>query len=400
MPSDCYAIVNIILEKKIKKNDLAEHSAHLPQTLRTYVAKKFFLLTICATASLCLLINLFDLIDLLRKSAGHPQAGIWIAIKIALLHLPFYFLSIVPFGILLGGVSCFFFLARASEVTAARAAAISAWQFLTGPLLASLLIGIFAVLAISPLSATCYHNAAGLEEHYLTNQTKSLDEELWLKEKDNGLKEDGHFILHLYGISKISSKNKYSFLEAKRSTLLRLDRNNHFLRRVEAQETRLEKGRWVFKNTIEIIPGRAARSLPHFSLPTHLTAKRAKKIGVSADTLSIWNLPRSIYWLQEAGLPTRKQQLHLYTLLALPFLNATMLLIAAGFALRPFPQRQKKAITVIGMGIGTGFCLFTLSKIAEQLGNSGSIPPFFAATLPVLAGLSLAGSLLLKMEEG
>lgn len=55
---------------------------------------------------------------------------------------------------------------------------------------------------------------------------------------------------------------------------------------------------------------------------------------------------------------------------------------------------------MIGSGVAAGFLLFTVSKVAEQFGNSGALPPMLAAWAPTLAGLCLAVSLLLHLEDG
>ena len=55
---------------------------------------------------------------------------------------------------------------------------------------------------------------------------------------------------------------------------------------------------------------------------------------------------------------------------------------------------------MIGSGIAAGFALFTISKIAERFGESGALPTFIAAWAPTVAGLCLAISLLIHLEDG
>ena len=55
---------------------------------------------------------------------------------------------------------------------------------------------------------------------------------------------------------------------------------------------------------------------------------------------------------------------------------------------------------MIGSGVAAGFALFTVSKIAEQFGESGALPPVMAAWAPTAAGLLLAITLLLHLEDG
>jgi lipopolysaccharide export system permease protein len=50
--------------------------------------------------------------------------------------------------------------------------------------------------------------------------------------------------------------------------------------------------------------------------------------------------------------------------------------------------------------VASGFALFTISKVAEEFGQSGALPAVLAAWAPAGAGLMLAVSLLLHLEDG
>ncbi|MFT8542639.1 LptF/LptG family permease, partial [Acetobacter sp.] len=83
---------------------------------------------------------------------------------------------------------------------------------------------------------------------------------------------------------------------------------------------------------------------------------------------------------------------------ALPILAGTMALVSAGFSMRS--SRRGGVAKMVGSGVAAGFLLFTISKVAEQLGKSGALPPVLAAWAPTLAGLCLAVALLLHLEDG
>ena len=66
---------------------------------------------------------------------------------------PYVAMQILPFAILLGGILCFWRLTRSSELIVARAAGISAWEFLTAPTLCAFLFGVVATALVSPVSS-------------------------------------------------------------------------------------------------------------------------------------------------------------------------------------------------------------------------------------------------------
>ncbi|NVN12488.1 LptF/LptG family permease, partial [Nguyenibacter vanlangensis] len=144
-------------------------------TLSFYIARQFTLAVMAMVLSLTGLVSLFDFIDLLRRAATRPNVPTSLVSEIAGLHVPYFMIEILPFGVLLGGIVCFWRLTRSSELIVARAAGISAWQFLTGPLACALLIGGLATAALSPLSSLMYRRAETLDNVYLRSGGGPLD---------------------------------------------------------------------------------------------------------------------------------------------------------------------------------------------------------------------------------
>ena len=87
------------------------------------------------------LVAMFDFIELLRRSTSKPDATFALVSEIAALRLPYIAMQILPFAVLLGGILCFWRLTRSSELIVARAAGVSAWEFLAAPTLCALLLG-------------------------------------------------------------------------------------------------------------------------------------------------------------------------------------------------------------------------------------------------------------------
>jgi lipopolysaccharide export system permease protein len=55
---------------------------------------------------------------------------------------------------------------------------------------------------------------------------------------------------------------------------------------------------------------------------------------------------------------------------------------------------------MIASGVAAGFALFLISKMAEEFGQSGTLPVELAAWAPAASGLMLAVALLLHTEDG
>ena len=373
----------------------------LTTTLTLYVARRFFLATLAMLASLTLLVSLFDFIELLRRAASRPEAGFGIVATIAGLRTPFVALQILPFAILLGGMLAFWRLTRSSELIVARAAGISAWGFLSGPVVVALALGILATTVISPLSSAMLARAERLDYAYLRvsgGLTAIAGGRLWLRQADRELDPQGVAILSgRPQVDRRAGANPGEFVLSDVS-LWRLAGNDRPLARIEAPRARLLPGRWELVDSIVFGPERGGGTPRTQALPTELTPDRIEDSFASPDTLSFWALPDFIGVLENAGFSAVRHRLHFQSLLSLPLLSCAMALLAAGFSMRQ--SRRGGVAQMIGAGVAAGFALFVLDKITSEFGEAGTLPVVLAAWAPTMAGLLLALALLLHLEDG
>jgi lipopolysaccharide export system permease protein len=339
---------------------------------------------------------LFDFIELLRRAATRPEVTFGMVSTIALLRLPYWVLQILPFAVLLGGIAAFWRLTRSSELVVARASGLSAWQFLAAPLLCAVLFGIIATAGVSPLSSIMFRQSETLDNIHIRQTGGPLalaGGQLWLRQADRQLDPQGVAVLHGRHVT-LAAK----LVNVDEVSIFRLDGHDRLLSRVEAAHATLQKGAWVLSGARTIKPDQLPQDAGEMSLPTDLTVRRMQESFQSPDTLSVWALPGFIALLDNAGFSAVRHRLHFQSLLALPLLCGTMTLVAAGFSMRPV--RRGGVARMIGYGVASGFFLFMVSKVAEEFGQSGALPAFLAAWAPAGAGLMLAVSLLLHLEDG
>lgn len=363
-----------------------------------YIAKQFTFAAICMILALTGLVSLFDFIDLLRRVATKPHVSTNIATHIALYHIPYFSMEILPFGILLGGIICFWRLTRSSELIVIRAGGVSAWQFLMAPVFSAFLIGLFSITVISPISSILYSKAEILDQTYLKTGGGKLTNlsggSLWIRQADNMIVPHGVAIMHAQRVHvKDDTLHIYGI------SIFRLDDTDHLLVRVESPAGYLEYNKqWVLYNTHLLEPDKLPVDQGTITLPTDLSLNSIQESFSSPDTLSLWTLPGFIGLLDRSGFSSIGHRLHFQALLAQPLLAGTMTLVAAGFSMRS--SRRGGVARMIGSGVAAGFALFTISKIAEQFGQSGALPTFMAAWAPTAAGLFLVIALLIYLEDG
>ena len=365
-------------------------------TLSLYVARVFMSAVLAMLAALTGLVSLFDFIELLRRSATRPDATFAMVTEIAALRLPWVGMEILPFAVLLGAIIAFWRLTRSSELVVARAAGVSAWQFLAVPALGAIMLGVLATAAVTPVSAVMLSRAEALEDTYLKSGGGPLalnGGQLWLRQSDHGLDPQGVAILHALSVSA-----RGNALKAKDVSIFRLDAADRPLQRIDAADARLVRGDWVLDQARTLTPGHLPDTPRTQQLATDLTVNRVQESFAAPDTFSVWTLPGFIALLDRSGFSSIRHRLHFQSLLALPLLCGTMCLLGAAFSMRP--QRRGGVARMIGSGVAAGFALFVVSKLAEEFGQSGALPALLAAWAPAASGLMLSLALLLHLEDG
>lgn len=372
----------------------------LPLTLSLYIGRQFFSAIAYTLLVIFVLIGLIQLIDMVRE-ASQVQGGIPFAtvVEMALLRLPLAVNKTYPFAILIGGMITLSRLTRSHELIVARAAGVSAWQFLMPGVAAALLIGCIIVLVLSPLSASMLKRFDTLEKRYITKRESILTispSGLWLRQVErtpivfNGT-QISEYILHARYIEQ-------NTLNLQGVIFFMFDANKKFIGRIDGDSGTLTDGKWTVNGARISTAGLPTVTQPSYTLMTDLSIAQIQDSFADPQTLSFWQLPGFIRILESSGFPALRHKLFLYSQLALPLLLAGMVLIGALFSLS-LPRRGRTGVMIV-FGIITGFTFYFLSNLVYAFGASGSLPPWLAAWAPSLVAMMAGAALLLHYEDG
>ena len=109
------------------------------------------------------LAGMIDYFELMRRGADWPKATAWVLAKISIFRVPQLTEHIMPFAVLVGAMSCYLTLSRRLELVIARAAGISAWQFVAPALMVAFLFGTIATTAYNPIAAILHERSKRLK---------------------------------------------------------------------------------------------------------------------------------------------------------------------------------------------------------------------------------------------
>ncbi|OJU25112.1 MAG: LPS export ABC transporter permease LptG [Nitrobacter sp. 62-13] len=360
----------------------------LTNTLGRYFAGRFMVAALGVFASIFLLLVLVDYIEMVRRTSGLASASAIMVAETSLFRVPQLLEKLTPFCVLIGAMTCYLALSRRLELVVARAAGISAWQFISPALASALVLGVLATTAYNPMSAN------------LRELSKRMEAELFGSAPAGGLQDASGF-----WINQVTHEGQ-AIINAARSeqqgvrltglTVFRFDPDSRFRERIEAREATLEEGRWLFKDVRRFTLDSPPVEQERFVLPTSLTPAQVRNSFSTPETVSFWQLPAYIRSSESSGFATAGYRLQYHKLLAQPFLLAAMVMLAASVSLRffRFGGVQKMVLS----GVGSGFLLYVLSKVTEDLSKAELMNPIAAAWLPVCVG-GLAGFLVLLYQE-
>jgi lipopolysaccharide export system permease protein len=358
------------------------------RTLSRYFAGRFFVSVVAVFAGVFVLVLFVDYIDLMRRASDAPQAQASMLVLVSLCRVPQIMERLLPFSVLIGAMTCFFSLSRRMELVVARGAGISVWQIIAPALVVALGLGAFGTLVYNPVSANLREFSKRIEAQIFGQfQTAldSYDSGYWVRQRGN----DGESIMNALQSQeqglKLNSIIAFTFSPA-----------GEFRERIEAKSAELKPGAWQLTEARVYAPNVLPQDFETYSLSTKLTREQVAESFAAPDTVGFWHLPTYIRFAEDSGLAAAGYRLQYQVLLARPFLQAAMVLLAASFSLRAFrfggvPQR-------ILLGIAAGFSIYVLSKVTEDLSKAELLYPLLAAWLPIAAG-GLFGFLILLHEE-
>lgn len=360
------------------------------RTLSLYFARYFakmvgaFFLVSVFLIAITTLIELFN--RALRADAGaSPKIAL-----LSLLRVPSTAEDALPFVVLYGSIAAFVVANRRLEVVVTRAAGVSAWQFLLPACVVGLLFGALATTIYNPVAASMLARSNLLMSEVFGNDEKEVgatDGSIWVRQAAGGVE------------SIIGAEQSYDGgLGLSGVTAYVFDGDGKFRERIDAPRARYFVGEWRLEDATITAPSTNPQQHPLYSLPTNLTPNEVKRTFLELDSVSFWTLSGLAASARRAGFPADRYELQFNVLLSQPILLLAMVLIAANVSLRF--SRSRNLGRMIITGVGVGFMLYVVMKIAWDLGSGGIVPPLLAAWLPAIVATLIGVTVLLHLEDG
>lgn len=358
-------------------------------TLALYFARQFATLIIAIFLFFFFLIFVISYLEFFTRSLGSEDFDPLRVLLLTLYRVPSTAEEVMPFTTLFGSIAAFVLANQRLEVVIARAAGVSAWQFLLPACIVGILFGVFATVVYNPTAAQLRKWSDEIAADVLDPSSKNADKggPVWLRQAAEGKESIIGAVRTFNDGLSLSGVTAFVFGEG-----------GVFLERIDAQKAHYRPGEWKITKAVVTVPNKKPRRQSNYRLPTTLTKGQVREAFDNLESTSFWELPSLIDTAQRAGLPTARYELRYNLLLSRPVVLLAMVLIAAIVSLRF--SRSNELGNMILAGVGVGFMLYVVSKIAWDLGSGGIVPPPLAAWLPAVVTILMGATVLLHLEDG
>ena len=340
-----------------------------PFIINKYLAREFIkviLNTVFVFFCLGFIMNLFEEINYFKDL----DIGIYLPIMLSSLIVPSLLYNMFPFIILLSGIWFFLKIKKSDEVTAMKVSGMSNFSVIIIPGLLSFMLGIFFITSINPITSVLvqkYESIKGnydRDKDYLATITKNG---IWIKEKNNIIRA-----------TNLQNENLMNV------TIYEFDKNNNFIKRVEAKSANISSTTWSLKS-VKIVDdnGKILSNnrdiLYYFSV---YDLKKIKSLYTNLDTVSFWNIKNEIKLLEERGYSTKQMETKLHRSLAFPFFLLAMVLLSGVFTLGI--RFKESNFTYAFIAIITCILIYYFNDFSAALGRTEKLAVQVAVWMPII----------------
>ncbi len=358
------------------------------KTLTWYLAKTFAVRILAVLAMLVLVLLMLDLLGKTGDILQAPGNGQDDVLAYAALRLPQLISRFLPYSVLLATIITLATFSQNSEVTAMKAAGLSAHQILAPLLLTALVVAGFSFAFNERVVTRATATLKAWEGNDFSPVPPGTDT------RSNVYLADGDNILLARIVSGSGSATTMTGV-----TYFDRDAEGMLTREVSGTRATRAQGGWRIEEprVFDIASAEVSEPERPLVVAEGLTLQQVALQGVDPEAQGLAELGRSIEALEAAGRRTAEYRAKWWHKISGPLSALLMPLLGAiaGFGLARSGHLFARA--VIGMLLG--FAYFVVDNAALALGSFGGYPPLLAAWAPFFLFLAIGETVLVRTEE-
>lgn len=352
-------------------------------------------------------LGLFAFFDFVSQIEDVGRGGYTVrhALAYVVLGLPSHVYEVMPIAVLIGGIYAMSQFAASSEFTAMRAAGMGRMRALTAMLRSGVLLVLVTAFVGEVVAPQAERLAQGIRMSAIgTAVGGQFRSGIWIKDTLRG------------GAGDVERQRYVNITELEPDATMRgvriyeFDESFRLARIVQAGTGRYESaGRWRLDQVTEIavehqgvagaVEALRVQRVAHASMPwrSELTPDLLGVLLVTPERMSAWHLLQYVQHLRDNQQSSGRYEMALWKKIIYPLAVLVMLALAL-----PSAYMQVRAGGVgykVFAGIMLGVAFHFLNGLFSHLGMLNTWPPWLSVSLPSLAALLLALSMLAWVDR-
>ena len=340
--------------------------------INKYITKEFLKVVIKITfAFLCLgfVFNLFEEINFFKDY----NVGLTMPLIMSALFVPNMVYNIFPFIVLLSGIWFFLKIKKNDEIIAMKSNGMSNLSIIIVTGFISLVLGIFFVTSINPLTSTLvkkYESIQSSYEHEKESLASVTANGIWIKEN----KDEKNYI-----IKSLNLENEMLI----NLSIYEFDNNYNFIRKISSSRANIKSTEWRLENVIfsDIDGAVTKHENEFFYYKSFYDLEKIVSLYSNLDTVSFWSLSDEIKLLENRGYSTKEMEAKMQRSFAFPFFLLSMLLLSAVFTLSTNYKQDKSKYIFIA--IISSVLIFYFNDFSAALGKTDKLNVEISVWMPI-----------------
>jgi lipopolysaccharide export system permease protein len=345
------------------------------KSINLYLIKEFLkslLIVLCVMFSIVLLITLLEELNYFKAKQDLKFITF---IIFTFLKIPNLLFNLFPFIVLFSGIVFYLKIYNFNEVISLRVMGYSNVQIILIPALTCFIMGYLLVFLIVPFTSSMLKYYEEIKSEY--EQTKNLvfvnETGIWIIDKNENDK-------NIIRIDKIDK----NFSNIKQITIYNYDKDNNFIKRIDANEGTIDNTDWQLSNVNIISSYNKKTSENYFNNYTYksnIKINELKNIYKNTETASLLDINKEMLILEDKGYSITDLRIRYQKLISFPIYLLAMSILSGLMIVNL--GRTSNYLKYGSYGVIISIVIYFLNDLSITIAKSGIISVDFSVWIPI-----------------
>ena len=345
------------------------------KSINRYIIKEFLkslLVVLCVMFSIVLLITLLEEFNYFKSKQDLKFIQF---IIFTFLKIPNLLFNLFPFIVLFSGIFFYLKIYNYNEVISLRVMGYSNIQIILIPALTCFVMGYLLVFLIVPFTSSMLKYYEELKSEY--DQTKNLvfvnETGIWIIDKNENDK-------NIIRIDKIDK----NFSNIKQITIYNYDKDNNFIKRIDANEGIINDTNWQLSQVNIISSNNKKNSENYFNnynYKSNIKIIELKNIYKNTETTSLLDISKEMLILEDKGYSIVDLKIRYQKLISLPIYLLAMSILSGLMIINL--GKTSNYLKYGSYGVIISVIIYFLNDLSITIAKSGIISVDFSVWIPI-----------------